>query len=297
MTKAFPSLTAPASAPTEVLSGLIERVTFHSAESGFCVLRVKARGHRDLVTVVGHAAIISAGEWVTASGEWVNDATHGLQLRARFLKTSEPTSREGIERYLGSGLIRGIGPVYAKRLVALFGTDVFDVIEASPARLREVGGIGPKRMARITAAWADQKVIREIMVFLHEHGVGTARAVRVFKAYGTSAVQLMTENPYRLARDVRGIGFKTADVIAGKLGIEPTAMIRVRAGISFALSEATGQGHCGLPVEELVSLAERLLEVPSPLIEAAVGLEVAEGTVVTSSVGEIPCLFLASTLR
>ena len=141
-----------AAAPVEVLSGLIERVTFHSLETGFCVLRVKARGHRDLVTVVGHAAIISAGEWVTASGEWVNDATHGLQLRARFLKTSEPTSREGIERYLGSGLIRGIGPVYAKRLVALFGTDVFDVIEASPQRLREVGAswcwwVGPRPCA------------------------------------------------------------------------------------------------------------------------------------------------------
>ena len=282
-----------ADAPTEVLSGLIERVTFHSNESGFCVLRVKARGHRDLVTVVGHAAIISAGEWVTASGEWINDATHGLQLRARFLKTTEPTSREGVERYLGSGMIRGIGPVYAKRLVALFGTDVFDVIEASPERLREVGGIGPKRMARIAAAWADQKVIREIMVFLHEHGVGTARAVRVFKAYGTSAVQVMTENPYRLARDIRGIGFKTADVIAGRLGVEPTAMIRVRAGISFALGEATGQGHCGLPVQDLLTLAERLLEVPRSLIEEAVEMEVAEGTVVASAVGKTPCLFLA----
>jgi hypothetical protein len=186
-------------APPEVLSGLIERVTFHSPESGFCVLRVKARGHRDLVSVVGHAAMISAGEWVTASGDWTQDSAHGQQFRAGFLKTSEPTSAEGIERYLGSGMIRGIGPVYAKRLVQLFGTEVFDVIEASPQRLREVGGIGPKRMARIISAWADQKVIREIMVFLHERGVGTARAVRIFKSYGTDAVQVMTENPYRLA--------------------------------------------------------------------------------------------------
>jgi exodeoxyribonuclease V alpha subunit len=248
--------------PTELLSGLIERVTFHSPESGFCVLRVKARGHRDLVTVVGHAAMISAGEWVTASGEWTHDSTHGQQFRARFLKTSEPTSAEGIERYLGSGMIRGIGPVYAKRLVELFGTEVFDIIEAAPQRLREVGGIGPKRMARIISAWADQKVIREIMVFLHEHGVGTARAVRIFKTYGTDAVQVMTENPYRLARDIRGIGFRTADVIAGKLGIARDAMIRVRAGVSFALTEAMGQGHCGLPVQELTTLAEKLLEVP-----------------------------------
>jgi ATP-dependent exoDNAse (exonuclease V) alpha subunit len=220
-----------ASPATEVLVGHVERVTFHSDESGFCVLRVKARGHRDLVTTVGHAAMISAGEWITASGEWVNDRHHGLQFRARFLKTSEPSSIEGIEKYLGSGMIRGIGPVYAKRMVRLFGKDVFDVIEANPERLREVEGIGPKRAAKITAAWADQKVIREIMVFLHSHGVGTARAVRIFKTYGADAVQVMSDNPYRLARDIRGIGFRTADTIAEKLGIEKTAMVRVRAGV------------------------------------------------------------------
>ena len=178
----------------DVLAGLVERVTFHSAESGFCVLRLKARGHRDLVTTVGHAATISAGEWVTASGEWVNDRTHGQQFRARFLKASAPSSLEGIEKYLGSGMVRGIGPVYARRMVKHFGKDVFDIIEATPERLREVEGIGPKRAGRITSAWADQKVIREIMVFLHEHGVGTARAVRIFKTYGTDAVQVVSEN-------------------------------------------------------------------------------------------------------
>ena len=174
----------------EILAGLVERVTYHSQESGFCVLRLKARGHRELVTTVGHAAMISAGEWVTASGEWTNDRTHGQQFRARFLKTSAPSSIEGIEKYLGSGMIRGIGPVYAKRMVGHFGKDVFDIIEASPERLREIEGIGPMRAAKITSAWADQKVIREIMVFLHEHGVGTARAVRIFKTYGTDAVQV-----------------------------------------------------------------------------------------------------------
>ena len=252
----------------EVLAGLVERVTFHNPETGFCVLRIKARGHRDLVTTVGHAATISAGEWITASGEWTNDRTHGLQFRARFLKASAPSSIEGIEKYLGSGMIRGIGPVYATRMVRLFGTDVFDIIEASPARLREVEGIGPKRADRITAAWADQKRIREIMVFLHQHGVGTARAVRIFKTYGADAVQVMSENPYRLARDIRGIGFRTADLIAERLGIEKTAMIRVRAGIAFALTEAMGDGHCGLPTAELTTLAVKLLEVPEDLIAA-----------------------------
>jgi exodeoxyribonuclease V alpha subunit len=271
----------------------VERVTFHSPESGFCVLRVKVRGERDLVTIVGQTAMISAGEWVTVSGHWANDANHGLQFRAKFLKTSAPTTLDGIEKYLGSGMIRGIGPVYAKRLVQLFGQDVFDIIEAAPQRLREVGGIGPKRMAKIIGAWADQKTIREIMLFLHSHGVGTARAVRIFKTYGTDAIQVMTENPYRLARDIRGIGFKTADVIAAKLGIERTALIRVRAGISFALAEATGEGHCGLPREDLAKLAASLLEVPGDLIETAVALELDEGTVIADEVEGRPCVFLA----
>ncbi len=276
----------------EVLAGLVERVTFHSTETGFCVLRVKARGHRDLVTTIGHAAMISSGEWVTASGEWTNDHTHGLQFRARFLKASTPSSIEGIEKYLGSGMIRGIGPTYAKRMVRLFGKDVFDIIEAAPERLREVEGIGPMRAAKITSAWADQKVIREIMVFLHEHGVGTARAVRIFKTYGMDAIQVMSENPYRLARDIRGIGFRTADLIAEKLGIAKTAMIRVRAGISYALTEAMGNGHCGLPKAELVPLAIKLLEVPDSLIETAIGLEMAEATVTADTVAGTPCIFL-----
>jgi Uri superfamily endonuclease len=144
-----------------------------------------------------------------------------------------------IEKYLSSGMIRGVGPVYAKKLVRAFGEKVFDVIEATP----EVDGIGPVRAASILAAWAEQKAVREIMVFLHSHGVGTARAVRIFKTYGSDAIQVMTENPYRLARDIRGIGFKTADAIAMKLGIEKTAMVRVRAGISYALTEAMDEGH------------------------------------------------------
>ena len=286
-----------ASSTQEVLAGLIERVTYHNAENGFCVLRTKARGHRELVTVVGHAAAVSAGEWITASGEWVNDRTHGQQFRARFLRTSPPTSADGIERYLSSGMIRGIGPVYAKKLVRSFGEKVFDIIETTPDRLHEVNGIGPIRAASILAAWAEQKAVREIMVFLHSHGVGTARSVRIFKTYGADAIQVMAENPYRLARDIRGIGFKTADAIASKLGIEKTAIIRVRAGISYALGEATNEGHCGLPVDELVPLTEKLLEVPQQLIRTALELELQEGTVIADRVGEAPCVFLASLHR
>jgi exodeoxyribonuclease V alpha subunit len=249
------------------------------------------------VTIVGHAPTISAGEWITATGEWVNDRTHGPQFKARFLRTSAPTSIDGIEKYLSSGMIRGIGPVYARKLIRAFEEKVFDVIEAEPDRLREVEGIGPVRASRIAAAWAEQKVVREIMVFLHSHGVGTARAVRIYKTYGADAVQVMTENPYRLARDIRGIGFRTADAIAMKLGVEKTAMIRVRAGISYALTEAMDEGHCGLPVDELIPLAEQLLGVSKELVRSALDLELAEGTVVADTVGETSCVFLSGLHR
>ena len=287
----------PEQSHQEVLAGIVERVTFHNEDNGFCVLRVKARGVRDLVTVVGHAATVSAAEWITATGEWTNDRAHGQQFRAKFLKTTPPTSSEGIEKYLSSGMIRGIGPVYAKKMVQVFGDKVFDIIEAEPERLREVGGIGPVRAQRITASWAEQKIVREIMVFLHSNGVGAARAVRIYKTYGADAIQVMTENPYRLARDIRGIGFKTADAIAMKLGIEKTALIRVRAGISYALTEAMDEGHCGLPTGELGPLTMALLEVPKELIQTALELELAEGTVIADSIGETACVFLASLYR
>src|SRR3954453_2748949 len=308
MTVAPPSVLAgpPASgaapgasdAPERVaLAGLVERVTFHNPETGFCVLRVKARGQRDLVTVVGAAAAITAGEFVQASGTWVNDRTHGLQFKAAFLRAAPPTTREGIEKYLGSGMVKGIGPVYAKRLVEAFGEGVFDVVEQQPDRLREVAGIGPKRAERIVRGWADQKVVREIMLFLHAHGVGTARAVRIFKTYGADAVQLISENPYRLARDIRGVGFRTADVVAAKLGIEKTATIRVRAGLSYALAEAMDEGHCGLPRDELVTLAAALLKVLAESVGDALALELAAGDVVADEVDGRACVFLAGLHR
>ena len=286
-----------AAAGREVLAGLVERVTFHNEQNGFCVLQVKARGRRDLITVVGHAAAISAGEFIQASGAWVNDRTYGQQFRATFMRVQPPNTIDGIEKYLGSGMIKGIGPVYAKKLVGAFGEAVFDVIEREPDRLREIAGIGPKRAARIIAGWADQKVIREIMIFLHTHGVGTSRAVRIFKIYGADAIQVISHNPYRLARDIRGIGFKTADEIAQKLGIEKHAMIRARAGITYALGEAMNDGHCGLPQEELVQMARQLLEIPAPRIEVALDLELQDGEVISDTVDDQRCIFLAGLYR
>jgi exodeoxyribonuclease V alpha subunit len=174
---------------------------------------------------------------------------------------------------------------------------VFDVIEQTPARLKEVAGIGPKRADSIVAAWADQKTIREIMIFLHSHGVGTSRAVRIFKTYGADAIRLISENPYRLARDIRGIGFKSADQIAEKLGIEKTAMIRARAGVGYALTEAMDEGHCGLPLTQLVPMAVKLLEVPPEIIEIALDLELQDGEVVSDTVDGERCIFLAGLHR
>src|SRR3954453_17556720 len=279
--------------PVEALAGTIERVTFHNEENGFCVLKVQARGKRDLVTVVGHAPAIGAGEWITATGAWVSDRTHGLQFKADVLKATPPTGVEGIERYLASGQMRGIGPAMAKRLVAAFGETTFEIIEAAPERLTGVAGIGAWRAPRIVAGWAEQKAVREVMIFSHARGAGPDRAVRIFKTYGHEAIKVMTEDPYRLARDVRGIGFRTADAIAAKLGVEKTSPQRLRAGVSFALQTATYEGHCGLPVEMLITLAEKLLEVDAALIRTAVAEELRRGEeVLTETVGGEPCVFL-----
>jgi exodeoxyribonuclease V alpha subunit len=281
----------------EPLAGLVERVTFHSADSGFCVLRIKARGHRDLVTVLGAAPSIAAGEYIQASGMWENHREHGVQFRATFLRVTPPTSAEGMEKYLGSGLIKGIGPTFAQRLVSAFSETVFEVIEHAPQRLLEVEGIGPKRARRITASWSDQKVIREIMAFLQGHGVSTSRAVRIFKTYGADAIPLVSENPYRLARDITGIGFKSADVIAERLGISRTAMIRARAGIAYTLAEATANGHCGLAEDELLVQAEKLLEIPSETLTGALQAELASGEVVADLIDTRRCIFLTYLWR
>lgn len=283
--------------PPDTLAGTIERVTFHNAETGFCVLKVQAAGKRDLVPVVGHAPAIAAGEWIAAAGRWTSDRQHGLQFRAETLRVTPPTGREGIARYLASGQMRGIGPAMAQRIVALFGADTFAVIEAEPGRLTEVEGIGPKRAARILRGWAEQKRVREIMIFLHAHGVGTARAVRIFRTYGRDAIAVMTQDPYRLARDIRGIGFRTADAIAMRLGMAREAPQRLRAGVTFALQTATDEGHCGLPTERLVALAQRLLEVEPDLIRLAIALELRGADVVADTIavgtsGAETCLFL-----
>jgi exodeoxyribonuclease V alpha subunit len=217
----------PERKPTpEEVSGLIERVTFHNEDSGFCVLRVKRPEHREETTVVGSLPSVTAGEWLVAEGWWIRDKEHGLQFKATTMKTVPPTTTDGIERYLGSGLVKGIGPVLAKKLVGRFGAEVLAVIEKRPADLQAVDGIGPKRRERIARAWQEAKQVREIMLFLHSHGVSTSRAVRIFKTYGEQAIEKVRENPYMLAKDIYGIGFATADQIAQKVGIPKDSINR-----------------------------------------------------------------------
>lgn len=283
--------------PMESLSGAVERVTFHSEATGFCVLRVKARGHRDLVTVVGTAAAISPGEFISCEGWWVTDRTYGLQFKTATLQVVPPTSLEGIEKYLGSGMVKGIGPHFAKKLVGAFGQQVFDVIETAPERLTELDGIGPVRQRRVVEAWAEQKVIRNIMVFLHTHGVGTARAVRIYKTYGEGAIERVRENPYRLALDIHGIGFKTADALAQRLGIPRDAVIRAQAGIRHVLQEFSSDGHCGVHQTELIDTATAMLEMPAATIEQAIEHELGADTIIADTVAGQPCLFLTPLYR
>jgi exodeoxyribonuclease V alpha subunit len=279
-------------AALEAISGLVERITFHNPENGYCVLRVKARGHRELITVVGHSSLISAGEFLQASGTWVNNKIHGPQFRAVFLKASAPTTEEGIEKYLGSGMVKGIGPVYAKKLVKAFGTAIFEVIEESPEKLQTLEGIGPHRMTLIAKGWADQKAVREIMLFLHQYGVSTARAVRIYKTFGANAIQIITENPYRLAREIRGIGFLSADKIAQKIGIDKDSLIRAQAGLNHILLEGMDQGHCALPVKDLLTQTHALLETSQDILEKALSNELEAEDLIQDTIRNEPCIFL-----
>jgi exodeoxyribonuclease V alpha subunit len=281
-------------AAAQQLSGLIERVTFHSNESGFCVLQVKAKGHRDPQTVVGTLPQVRAGEWIEAEGRWTVNRDYGQQFRAETLRTTAPATAEGVEKYLASGLIKGIGPAFAQRLVRRFGTDVLDVIENTPQRLFEVEGIGPIRHTKITAAWAEQKVVREIMVFLHSHGVSTSRAFRIYKTYGNVAIETVSHDPYRLARDIQGIGFKTADKIAESLGIGRQSELRAQAGIEYVLAELTSEGHRGAPRDELIKATAKILEIPAAIVESALDEVLRQERVVERRSSESPLIYLAS---
>ena len=266
----------PAADRAEALLGMIERVTFHNPESGFAVLRVKARGHRDLISLVGIVPDVNPGEWVEARGHWEIDRQHGRQFRAGDVRVAEPDTLEGIEKYLGSGLIRGIGPHFARKLVEKFGRDVFDVIDRRSALLLTVDGIGATRREAIRAAWAEQKTVREIMSFLMSCGVSTARAHRIYREYGEKAIEKVRLDPYCLARDIHGIGFKSADAIGEQMGIARDSDLRARAGVEHVLQELTDEGHCAYPRGDLGTAAEEMLSIGREIVERAIDHGVGE---------------------
>jgi exodeoxyribonuclease V alpha subunit len=243
----------------EQLQGVVERLTYHAEDSGYSVARLKAPRSRELITIVGSFPNIQAGQTLQLSGFWRDHPKFGSQFQVTQYRETKPATLTGIEKYLGSGLIKGVGPVTAKRIVAHFGLETLEIIENQSDRLIEVPGIARKRVKMIQAAWETQKAIKEVMVFLQGHGISTTYAVKIFKQYGQAAIATVTQNPYQLATDIYGIGFVTADAIARSLGIAPDSEYRYRSGMIHALSTAAEDGHCYLPQMELVERVVKLL--------------------------------------
>jgi exodeoxyribonuclease V alpha subunit len=254
---------------TDVLEGTIKRIVFTGAEDSWSVVRLTTGSHEATVTAVGHLPGVQPGESVRLVGQWQEDRRWGRQFKVETFMSVTPNTALGIEKYLGSGLLSGIGPVMAKRLVARFALETLDVIDQEPERLSEVQGMGPVRIQRIREAWEDARHTREVMVFLQSHGISAAYAARIAKRYGRRAIARVRENPYRLAADIHGIGFLTADAIARRLGIAADAPQRADAGVLFALDRGTLEGHVFLPARMLLEEASRLLELPEAQVEAA----------------------------
>ena len=252
--------------PATPLRGLVEKVLFHAEDTGYCILKVLPEGQREAVSLIGKAPRVVAGEQFEATGQWESTRDYGRQFKAGTLKLSRPGSAEGIERYLGSGLIEGIGPSYARRMVEKFGPRIFDIIENESVKLEQVEGIGRKRRQEIRESWLKQKSVHNIMLFLHQHGISSSRALRIHKTYGDEALAVISQNPYRLAQEIQGIGFKTADEIARQTGLAENAPERLRAGILHTLETAAQNGHTCLPENLLLQKAAELLHAEEPAL-------------------------------
>ena len=268
------------------LKGHIERVTFSSEESAFFVCKLKVKGEKDLVTIVGNMVNPIPGEVVELKGQWILHPKFGNQLQVNQYKTLVPATQLGIQKYLGSGLIKGIGPVMAKRIVKRFGIKSLDIIEKNIDKLSLVEGIGKKRVEMIQQAWEEQKEVRSVMLFLQSQGVSTAYAAKIFKTYGQDAIHIVKENPYRLARDIFGIGFITADSIAEKLGMEKNAPQRIEAGIEYLLHKLADEGHVCCPYNDLCQKVQQMLEVEKPIVLKAVANSFQANRIVIENVTE-----------
>ena len=270
----------------EKLRCVVERITFQNDQNGFSVFKCAAKGFDGLITVVGSFADIHAGSVLTLTGAWRVDAKYGRQFSAEAYEETLPATAYGIEKYLGSGLVKGIGPKFAKQIVRYFGRDTLDVIESEPARLLEVPGIGYKRVESIQKSWTDQKEIKNIMLFLQGHDVSTAHATRIYKQYGADSIRVVRENPYRLADDIWGIGFKTADAIAAKLGFEKDQHLRLRSGLMYTLSRLSEEGHCYAVREQLTQTGAKLLDVEEEALNRTLEEMIREQDVITCPVPE-----------
>jgi exodeoxyribonuclease V alpha subunit len=274
------------------LEGVLERIVFFNEENSFTVARLQVAGKKDLVTIVGALSLPTPGETLRLRGQWVVDTKFGQQFRVESCLSVLPATIVGMKKYLGSGLVKGIGSIMARRIVDKFGLETFDIIEDNPERLQEAEGIGPIRTERITNAWQEQKEIREVMVFLQGHEVSPAYAVKIFKAYGDKAISVVKENPYRLALDISGIGFKTADKIARSMGIDPNSQIRAEAGIIHVLSELVDEGHVYYPYEELKEKAAELLEVDQGILDMALATLAQQERVLIEELPELKAVYL-----
>src|SRR5512147_1184896 len=260
----------------DILTGSVERITYYNPENGYSVVRLRPDRARipginreGLATVTGNLPELSPGEHLRLSGNWNNHPKHGLQFQVEVCEQTLPATVAGIRRYLGSGLIKGIGPRLAERIVDTFGADTLEVLEEHPERMQEVPDIGPKRSRQITLAWQEQKQVKEIMLFLHSYGVSTNLAIKIFKQYGDQALNIVKTDPYRLARDIYGVGFKTADRIAQALGLPVDHPSRIEAGLIYALNETTEDGHVYIPYQELSEHVVEMLSVSGELIAPA----------------------------
>ncbi len=274
------------------LEGVLERIVFFNEENSFTVARLQVAREKDLITIVGALPLPTPGETLRLKGQWVVDTKFGQQFRVESCLSVLPATIVGIQKYLGSSLIKGIGPIMARRIVDKFGLDTFDIIEDSPERLREAEGIGPIRTERITNAWREQKEIREVMVFLQGHEVSPAYAVKIYKIYGDKAISVVKENPYRLALDISGIGFKTADKIARSMGIDPNSQIRAEAGIIHVLSELVDEGNVYYPDQELKKKAGELLEVDPAILEMALATLAQQDRIIIEELSEGKAVYL-----
>lgn len=263
------------------LEGILEHFVYSNDENGWSVVRVSVRGHRDPVTAVGSLLGVQPGESIRMKGYWITDRKYGEQFKVESYVTVKPATLVGIEKYLGSGMIKGVGPVMASRLVRCFGLQTLDVIEGLPERLTEVEGIGKVRAESICAAWQEQKEIKEVMLFLQSHGVTTTYAIKIYKHYGSEAIDIVSENPYRLAVDIFGIGFKTADKIAVNIGIEPTSLARAEAGVLHVLGAVSDEGHVCCPRSELVERTTKILEVNEQIIDSAIDSLLKQGLIIS----------------